>query len=91
MTLISVSTAKTECVHCGLSSSFTDLSPSKETSLCSSGDPTQAVLSGCDLPGGLGAESQLSVWVVPPPLAITEVSSWASVGQPGHESPNCES
>lgn len=87
--------AKTECVHCGLKSRFTDLSPSKETNLCSSGDPRQATLSGCDLLGGLEAESQLSVQVAPPPLAVTKVSSWASVGkplgQPGHESPNCES
>ena len=67
--------AKAECVHCGLRSSFTDLSPLKETSLCSSGDPRQAALSGCDLPGGLEAESQLSVQVTPPPLAVTKVSS----------------
>lgn len=91
MRLTSVSTAKAECVHCGLRSRFTDLSPLKETGLCSSGDPTQAALSGCDLPGGLGAESPLSVRVAPPPLAMTEVSSWASVRKPGHELPNYES
>ena len=95
MRLTSVSMAKAECVHCGLRSRFTDLSLSKETSLCSSGDPRQAALNGCDLPGGLEAELRLSVQVALPPLAVTKINSWASVGkplrQPGHESPNCES
>lgn len=37
--LTSVSTAKAERVRCGLGSVSTDISPSKETGLCSSGDP----------------------------------------------------